>query len=154
MIEKSCIFLLDHHMPIQHPDPSSGLCCYPRIMGDQNNCISLTVQIVKQLHDLESRCLVKITCRFVSEDQGGISNKCTCNRHSLLLPTREFRRLVVQPISKTDFCKCCNSPFLSFPAVYSLVDKGQLNIFQGTELGKQIKVLKNKSKLLVSDTCK
>jgi len=45
---------------------------------------------------------IEVTCGFVSDDHDRVIDQRTCNRHTLLLPAREFMWLVIHAVSQAD----------------------------------------------------
>src|SRR5208337_2909701 len=71
-------------------DPPLGILCDLGIMGHDNYCLSLPVQVAKDLHDLDTGLAVKIAGRFIAEEDFWIVDQGPGNGHTLLLPTRKL----------------------------------------------------------------
>src|ERR1700758_4776691 len=61
-------------------------------MRDLNDCCSLFVQFLEQLHDLVALCGMKIPCRLVSKNKFGSLDHRAGHSDQLLLSTRELIR--------------------------------------------------------------
>ena len=63
---------------------------YFLFMSSYNNGRSVGVDFEQEISDVLGGDGVKISGWFVSADDGGVMNKCSCYRYALLFPTREF----------------------------------------------------------------
>ena len=71
-------------------------------MRDHDDCVPHLVQPVKQPEHLFSARLIECTGRLVSEQQSRLPDKRPRDRHSLLLSSGEFTRLVVNPFRESE----------------------------------------------------
>ena len=67
-----------------------------RVMRDQNNGFPLfLVQTDQEFHDFFARLAVQVSRRFISHNDFRIIDKCTGNRHTLLLTAGHFFRFMI-----------------------------------------------------------
>lgn len=83
-IRISQYILLINNFSILNTDYPVCISCNIRIMGYENNCFSHFMHLLKDLHYLFSRCLVKCSRRFIRKKEFIISRKCSCNCRSCL----------------------------------------------------------------------
>ena len=66
-----------------------GILGYLRVVGDQDNCLSLFVQAADNIHNLVSGPAVEVSGWFVTKEDFRIIHECPGYSYTLLLATRE-----------------------------------------------------------------
>ena len=71
---------------------------------------------MSEINDFQTRFRVKITRRFIGEQQRGLIDQRARNRYALLLAAGKLRGCVRQSVAQTDALQCCAGspmPFMS-----------------------------------------
>jgi hypothetical protein len=79
-------------------------------MADVQHRLALIVQPGEQLEHLDRRVRVEVAGRLIADDQLRITRERACNRHPLLLTTRQLRREMVELVSQTDQLEVVRRP--------------------------------------------
>ena len=85
----------DH--PIFDVNDAMGVLRDVVLVGYEDNGISLSVETVKQGHDVIAGLRVEVASRFVGKNDGGLVHQRPGNRHSLPLSAGQFVGLVHHP---------------------------------------------------------
>ena len=72
-------------MAIRQYHMAVGIIGYIRFVGNQYNRLPHFIKISKYLHDFPGRVAVKIPCRFICHDNGGIIDQCSGDGNALSL---------------------------------------------------------------------
>src|SRR5690606_18027499 len=121
------------------------------IVGNQHKCsVLFLVHTKQQLRHMMRVLFIKITRRLVGKKYFRISDKSACDGNTLLLTAGKLRRIVVESAAKAyTFEKIlCLDGDIGRPFIAQL--KWHHHIFKGRECGQQLKVLKNKTYILIA----
>ncbi len=87
---------LRHNISIKYFYHSFCMPADREIMCDQNQCPTLIIQRMKNIEHFHSCLRVECSCRLIRENHRWRSDDCSCDRDTLLLTTREFRRFMMK----------------------------------------------------------
>ena len=124
--------------------------CHFFVVSDQDERgPAFPVQLAKKVDDLRARPTVEIACGLVREENSRFGDERPCERDSLLLPTGELRRVVVQAITESDSGEEGFGPASevarSRARAPGLELERHLHVFDGPERGQQMEGLENKA---------
>lgn len=120
-------------------------------MRDENDRVSLFVQLVKQAHDVPARGAVEIARRLIREKKRWPGHDRACNGNSLLLPSGKLRRLMVHAVRQLHFFKSLGDALPPLRRRHLLIDQRKLHVLRSRQPGQEIEILKNKPDLPVAD---
>ena len=133
------------HSFIEVTDPV-GPVGGPLIMGDHDKGLAeLSIEAREQFQDLPGGNPVEIAGRFVGNDDRRIGHHRAGDRHPLLLAARELRRIMIQPVLKSDHLKHEIHVRLPLLSRESGQKQGQLDVFKGSQDRHEIIELKDKA---------
>ena len=98
-------------------------------MGDLDNRRALIVQFLQQIHDFFSLAGVQAAGRLISQNQPGLCNDGSRNRHKLLLPTRELTRIEILLPDYVKFVQYIGHNPLANRRFDITIGKGEIQIF-------------------------
>ena len=108
------------------------------------------VQIVQNVNHLAAGAGVQVAGRFVSQHNGRVVDQGAGNGNALLLPTRQFGGLVVQPIPQPYQFQQPLRPPLPFGSIHAGKNQGELDVLDGGHSGNQVKALENKANFVLA----
>jgi hypothetical protein len=115
---------------VPNMDDTLGVCGNVRLVGNEYDRNALLfIQPLEDADDLFARSCVQVTCGLVSENNRRVVYERSGDGHTLLLPTGQFGRLMVNPIGQSDRLQSGQG---ALPAITGAgVDQGQLDLFHG-----------------------
>jgi hypothetical protein len=82
------------------------MCCYPvEVMGRENDSHSLFMKVCQEMQNIVARGNIYTACRFVQKKKLGLAQKCSRQKHALLLPTREFPNVPMRKVADSQSFK-------------------------------------------------
>ncbi len=123
-------------------------------VGDENNRISLAMQILEQRHDFFAGLRVKVSRGLVCKNNRGGIDERSRDRNTLALAAGEFVRLVTHAARKIDalerFLGLLNALFRR----RSVINQRQFDVVQRGGARQKIECLEHESNFLVADVGK
>jgi hypothetical protein len=116
--------------PIMQGNLSLGAIGDLSRMGNQDNRSTIAVKVLEERHDLVASTTVQRPRRLVGQDESGIVHHRARNDDSLLLPSRQLIRRVMDTIGQPNAVERIFGLAPPFLATNARVDKRKLDIFQ------------------------
>ena len=142
----------DH--PVADGNDAVGVLGDVRLVGDENDGVALSVEVVKQTHDFVAGAGVEVAGGLVGEDDAGMIDEGARNGDALALSAGEFVGFVhhagAEVYGFEDFF-CTASALGGRGAV---VDEGKLDVVEGSGAGEKVEGLKDKANFLIADAGK
>ena len=110
-------------------------------VGNHDDGRALFVQIGKQGHDLVTIAGVKVTRRFIREDELGVVDYGTGYGDTLLLTTGKLLRVVVAAMHDLHFVKYSFYALFAFRSFDAKIYEGELDVFENRELVYEVEAL-------------
>ena len=128
----------------------NGALCVPgdvRLVGDQDDGPPLPVELAEEGHDLLARLGVQVPGGLIRHQDGRIGDQGPRGGHPLLLPARQFRRLVMRAVGEAHTGER-GIRLRSDPALVP-VDQREFHVLQGGGPGQQVEALEHEADLPV-----
>ena len=121
-----------------------------RLVRDKDNRDAFDrVQLLEDPHDFFTRHGIQVAGGFIRQDEARLIDQRAGDSHALLLSTRHFVRLVVQPVTQPDALQCGNTAITA--AGDARVDEGQLHVGQRRRAWEQVEALEDEADLAVAN---
>jgi len=124
------------------------------LMGDEDDGVSLGVEVVEEGHDLVAGLGIQVAGGFVGEDDGGPIDEGSGDGDALALATGEFIRLVHHAGAEIDGGEHLLGAEDAFGGRGAVIDERQFYIMERGGAGEQVEGLEDEANLLVSDAGK
>src|SRR5450759_1090704 len=138
---------------VAEPDDPPGELRDVLLVRDEDDGLSVVVQLLEDGHDLLGRLRVEVSGRLVRQHQLRLVDQRPRDRDALLLPAGELARQVPLPARETHrFEASAGSldPILRSVAV-GRIDQGKLHVLEGRRSGEKVERLENEPDLSVPD---
>ena len=121
------------------------------IMCNHDYGSSITVQLAQEFEYFFAIRCIEVTGRFVSENQLGIGDNCSCHGDTLLLTARQLLRSVIGTMRNTDAFQDRLNPFLPLACRYLLIQQRQHDVFSNSQFINKIKALKYETDIVFAN---
>ena len=111
MLRNGHCITIGHNPAILHLDHAPGRSRHLVIVRDQDDCHPLlTIELPEQLHHLGTALAIQVARRLVGQNQTGLVDQGTRNRHALLLATAELARPVSGSLAQSHLFQARQGP--------------------------------------------
>src|SRR5262245_27648475 len=114
-------------------------------MRNENNCVSVLIEIFEKRHDFVTRFRIEITGGLIGEDNGWIVYQSPGDRDALALTAGKLVRLMVQPIAEPHLAQHVGGAVTACFLIDAGVNERKLHIPQAVSARKKVKRLENKT---------
>jgi len=130
-----------------------GVFGYVVFVGDQDNRVSLGVQLVHKGHYFITGLGIEIAGRLIGQDDGRTIYQGARDRDSLALAAGEFVGLVHHPGFEINFAQRFFGAANALFRRRAVINQRKLDIVQSCRTSQQVERLEDEADLLVTDSC-
>ena len=124
---------------------------YIGLVGDEDNCVALGLELVEERHNLNASLGVEIACGLIREDDGRTVDESAGDGDALALTTGELVGFVVHARFQTDVGQRLLCALNSLSGGCAVVYERQFNVVQRGCAREQVEGLEDESDFLVAD---
>ncbi len=111
----------------------------------------LLVELVEQVHDLDTHLGVQITGRLIGEDDVGVTYDRAGDGYTLALTAGELRREVAHTVAQADLLKYGLGQLATLRGRDLAIEQGKLHVVQHVQGIDQVEALEDEAQLLVTE---
>jgi hypothetical protein len=141
--------LVRHNLAVAEADDALGMLGNIGLVRHQHNRAPFAVEPLEDCHNLLAGAGVEVARRLVRQNQHGVGDDGAGNRDALLLPARQFVRLVVDALRQPDHLQRAFGAFGTIPR--ACIQERQLHIAQRSDSRQQVEGLKHKADVAVAN---
>ena len=120
------------------------------IVGDQNDGVALSVQLLEDRHHLLAALAIQCAGRFIGEDHFAAIGQRPGDTDPLLLTAGELARGMVAAIGQPQSAQQLTRARLAIRAAGAGIDCRDLHVGGGIEMGQQVVALKDKTEVVAA----
>ena len=129
--------------PILHPDSPPRPFRHPRIVRHEQQRRPLISQFCQNIHNLRTAAAIKISRRFVRQNDGRVVDERTRNRHTLLLSAGKLVRIRLHLIQQTNFAQHFRRTRQTLLLRHARVTQRERHVFRHGVGGKEVEGLED-----------
>ena len=128
---------------VLHPDSPPRPFRHPRIVRHEQQRRPLISQFCQNIHNLRTAAAIKISRRFVRQNDGRVVDERTRNRHTLLLSAGKLVRIRLHLIQQTDFAQHFRRTRQTLLLRHARVTQRERHVFRHGVGGKEVEGLED-----------
>ena len=128
---------------VLHPHSPPCPPCHPRIVRHEQQRRPLISQFCQNIHNLRTAAAIKISRRFVRQNDGRVVDERTRNRHTLLLSAGKLVRIRLHLIQHTDFAQHFRRTRQTLLLRHARVTQRERHVFRHGVGGKEVEGLED-----------
>ena len=140
-----------HDASVKQVNVALGEVGVALVVGHHADGRAVAMQVAQQFHHGFAVLGVQVTSRLVSHKDEGIADKSAGDSNTLLLTSRELRRVVLQAVRHAHAFEGVLHLLLALGGARAAIGERQLNVFVNGEVADQIERLKNEADFAIAD---
>ena len=112
----------------------------------------LLVELVEQVHDLDTHLGVQVTGRLIGEDDVGVTYDRTGDGYTLALTAGELRREMSHTVAQADLLQHGLGQLAALRGRDLAIEQGKLHVVQHVQGIDQVEALEDETQLLVTES--